>query len=123
MYVLEWRKVSAPTRGLFSCLFPELRIKVGNKHKNITRVGAETVRHESTYIILFLMRRNESINDDKKYDLYTSSTRFTRLVFVLLVTSQSSLNIDFIHGDIHGRSCKKYTYVSIWAYISIINNQ
>ena len=40
--------------GYFWCLFLELR-------KN-TRVSAETVRHESTYIILSLTRHNESIN-------------------------------------------------------------
>ena len=55
MYVLELRTVSALTRGLFWCL---------NKHQNNTRVSAETVRHESTYIISFLTRHNESINDD-----------------------------------------------------------
>ena len=61
MYVLEWRTVSALTRGLFWCLFPELRSNEGNKYQNNTRVSPETVRHESTYIILFLTRHNESI--------------------------------------------------------------
>ena len=32
-----------------------------NKYQNNTRVSAETVRLESTYIILFLTRHNESI--------------------------------------------------------------
>ena len=32
------------------------------KFQNNTRQSAETVRHESTYIILFLTRHNESIN-------------------------------------------------------------
>ena len=73
MYALEWRTVSALTRGLFWCLFPELRSNKGNKHQNNTRLIAETVRHESTYIILFLTRHNESVNDDKIDDLYTSS--------------------------------------------------
>ena len=41
----------------------------GNKCQSNTRVGAEIVRHESGYIILFLTRHNESINDDKNYDL------------------------------------------------------
>ena len=63
MYVLEWRIVSALTRGLFWCLIPELRSNEGNKYQNNTRVSAETVRRESTYIILFLTRHNESIND------------------------------------------------------------
>ena len=60
MYVLEWRIVSALTRGLFWCLFPELQSNEGNKYQNNTRVSAEMVRHESTYIILFLTRHNES---------------------------------------------------------------
>ena len=88
MYVLEWRTVSTLTRGLFLRLFPELRSNEGNKHKNNTRVNAETVRHESTYIILFLARHNESINDDKNDDLCTSSPCLTRSVFVWLMTSQ-----------------------------------
>ena len=41
----------------------------GNKHENITRMSAETVAHECTYIISFLTRHNESINDDKNGDL------------------------------------------------------
>ena len=132
IYVLEWRTVSARTRGLFWCLFRELRSIEVNKHKINTRVSAETVRHESTYIILFLTRHNESINDDKNDDLYTSSrVSLAQLSFCwwrhyrLLMTSQLqdncdvitwisisiSLDIDFIHGDIHGRSCKKLFYI------------
>ena len=65
MYVLEWRTVNAPTRGLFWCLFPELQSNERNKHKNNTRVSAQTVRHKSTYIITFLTRHNESINEAK----------------------------------------------------------
>ena len=78
--------------GYYLCLFPELRSNEGNKHKNNIRVGAEAVRHESTYIILFLTRHNrhnESISDDKNDDLYTSSQCLTRSIFVLLMTSQS----------------------------------
>ena len=88
MCVLEWRIVSALTRGLFWCLFPELRSDEGNEYQNNIRASAETVRHESTYIILFLTRHNESINDYKTDELYTSSPCLTRSVFVLLMTSQ-----------------------------------
>ena len=120
---------------LFGCLFPELRSNEGNKYQNNTRVGTETVRHESTYIILFLTRHNEHINDDKNNYLYTSSPCLTHSGFVcwwrhdwLLMTSQwpnncdsitwivisNSLDIDFIHGDIHGdihgRPCKKEVF-------------
>ena len=59
-----------------------------NKHKNNTRVSAEAVPYESTH--LFLTRHNESTNDDKNDDLYTSSPRLTRPVFALLMTSQSN---------------------------------
>ena len=85
----------------------------------------------STYIILFLTWHNESINNDKNDDLYTSSPCLTCSVFVPLMTSKSiaddvtmvrqcdaitwkvisnSLDINFIYGDIHGRSCKKHEY-------------
>ena len=60
-----------------------------NKHQNNTRVSVETVRHESTYIIQFLTPHNESINDDKNDELYTSSPCLPRSVSFWLVTSQS----------------------------------
>ena len=54
MYVLSWRTVFALTpRVLFWCLFSSLLRNSGNKHKNNTLVSTETVRHESTYIILY----------------------------------------------------------------------
>ena len=139
MYVLEWRTVSALARGLFWCLFPELRSNEGNTHQNNTRVSAETVRHESTYIILFLTRHNEFINDGKNVDLYTSSPCFTRSFSFcwwrhnrLAMTSQwpdncdantwqvisNSLHIDFIHDDIHGRSCKNISLAGKSPYYS-----
>ena len=65
MYVLEWRSVSAPTRGFLLGLFSELQSNDGNKHQNNTPVSAETVHHKSTYVTLFLSWHNESINDDK----------------------------------------------------------
>ena len=78
MYLLVWRTVSASREGYF-----------GVSRENNTRVSAETVRQESTYIILFLARYNESINDDTNGDLYTSSLCLARSVFVLLMASQS----------------------------------
>ena len=124
MYLFEWWTVSVLTRELFLYLFPELRSNQGNKHKNNTRVSAETVRHESSYIILFLTQHNESINDD----LHTSFPCFTLTLFLLLMTSQSiadvltiitwimisnSLDIHFIQGNVHSRLCKKIHYI-IW---------
>ena len=109
MYVLEWRTVSALQRGLFLCLFPNLRSNEGHNHKNNTRMGAETVLDESTYIILFLTRHNGSIDDDQNDDLYISSPCLTRSVFVLLMTSQSIVDDatitrqfwrDYVNNDI-----------------------
>ena len=45
MYVLSGRTVSALTRESILCLF---------KQKNNTLVSTETVRHSSTYIILYV---------------------------------------------------------------------
>ena len=88
MYVLAWQTVYALTRGLFWCLFPELRSNEGNKYQNNTRVSTWTVRHKSTYIILSLTWHNESINYAKNKDLGTSSPCLTRSLYVLLMTSQ-----------------------------------
>ena len=66
------------SRGLFWWLFPELQSNEGNKYQNNTRVTAETVRNESTYIILFLTQHNESINDYKNDELNTSSLSLPR---------------------------------------------
>ena len=55
----------------------------------ITLEWAHTVRHKSTYIILFLTQHNESINDAKNEDLHTSSPCLTHSLYVLLMTSQS----------------------------------
>ena len=119
MYVLEWRTVSALTRGLCWCLFSELRSNEGNKHQHNTRVSTETVRHESIYIILFLTRHNES-QMTIKTTILTCRPRVSLARFSfcwwrhsrLLMTSQwpdncdaiawimisNSLDIAFIHG-------------------------
>ena len=81
-----------PHERVILVFFPELRSNEGNKHQINTRVSAETIRHESAYIILFLTWYNEFINYDKTDDLYTSSPCLTRSFFVLLVTSQSIAN-------------------------------
>ena len=91
LYALEWRTVSALTRGLFWCLVPELRSNEENKHKNNTRVSTETVRHEIAYIILFLIRHNDDKHDDKNDDLLTSTPCLSSWVCILLMTSQSLL--------------------------------
>ena len=57
--------------GYFGVYFPTSQL--GNKHQNDTRVRAETVFHESTYIILFITRHNNDKSDDKNDDLHTST--------------------------------------------------
>ena len=53
-YVLPWRSVSVLTRVLFWCLFPSLLHNSGGKHQINPLVNAETARHSSTYIILYI---------------------------------------------------------------------
>ena len=77
------------TRVLYWYLLSELRSNEGNRHKHSSRVSVETVLHEGTYIILFLTRYNESMNDEENDDLCAPSSSFTRSVFVLLMTSQT----------------------------------
>ena len=112
-------------------------ILVFNKHNNNTRVGAETVCHESTYIISFLTRHNESINDDKPTIFtYRPSVSLARFLICwwrhnrLLMTSHrpgkcdaitwivisNESDIDFIHGDIHGRVRKDNITYSVAIY-------
>ena len=55
MYELLWRTNYELTSVLFWCLFPSLLRNSGNKHQNNTLVSAKTVRHASTYIILYIL--------------------------------------------------------------------
>ena len=132
MYTLEWRTVSVPTRGLLLCLFPELWSNEENKYKNNACVSTVTVCNKSTYITLFLTQNNESIINDKimifahrpRVSLAQSLFHWWRHNR-LLKTSQlwdncgvmtwivisNLLDIDLIHGDIHGWSCKNWWFV------------
>ena len=47
--------LSALTRVLFWYLFPELQSNSEIKHQNNPLVSAETIRHSSTYIILYVI--------------------------------------------------------------------
>ena len=109
--------------GYFGVHFPSC----WNKHQNNTKMSAETVRCESTYIILFLTRHDKSINNNKT-TTFTHRPRVSLARFSfcwwrhnrLLMTSQwpdnydaitwivvsNSLDINFIRGDIHGRPCR-----------------
>ena len=105
----------------------------GNKHQ-ITNVALEWAHKQFVTrvhtIILFFIRHNDSINGDKTtIFLYRPRVSLAWFTFCwwrhnrLLMMSQwpdnsnydaitwmvisNSLDIDFIHGDIHDRSCKK----------------
>ena len=67
MNVLECPTVYALASLLFRCLFPELRSNGENKHQNNTRVSAQTIHHESTYILglaYVLLMTSKSFADD-----------------------------------------------------------
>ena len=70
------------SRVLFSRLFLELRNNQENKHQNNNGVSTQTLAcHDSIYIILFLTRCNESINDED--DLHSPILCSIRSVYVL----------------------------------------
>ena len=56
MCVLSWQTVSVLTRVLFCYSFPSLLRNSGYKHQNNPLGSAETVRHMSTYIILYIFQ-------------------------------------------------------------------
>ena len=60
MYVLSWWTFSALTQVLFWYLFTSLLRNSGNKHQNNPLVSAETVRHSSTNIILYMSNNMEA---------------------------------------------------------------
>ena len=56
--------VQPPREEYFGVYLPSC-LATREMYNKITGVSAKTFRHESTYIILFLTRHNESMNDDK----------------------------------------------------------
>ena len=79
-----------PSREGYFVVNPNILLNISNQiHQNNIRVRAWIVHHESTYIILFPTRHNESINEGKKGDLHTSTAYLTCSVYILLMTSQS----------------------------------
>ena len=144
MYALEWRTISALKRGLFWCLFPELRSNEGNKHQNNARVSPQTV-HQRVHTLFYFLHDITNAEITIKTTIFTHRPRISLAQFSLLITSQSiadlmtsqwpdkcdaitwivisnSLDIDFIHGDIHGRSCKK-THIHFDIMLLIYNRQ
>ena len=137
---MEWRTVSALTRGLFWCSFPEFPRKMNTKmilewaqKQFATRV------HTLFYSLHNIMNPLMTVNDD----LYTSSPCLTRSVLVLLMTSQSIaddvtinrqlwndhvnngillVRYRFIYGDIHDWSCEKiyFGHVKMTMHITLL---
>ena len=109
-------------RVLFWCLCAELRSNEGNKQQNNTPPSAYTVRHDNTYIILFLTRHIKPTYDDKRRSSHIDSASqllLLRFVDHVLIycwwchkaitwpdncdastwkVISDSLDIDFIHG-------------------------
>ena len=76
-------------KGVLLVFISRLYSNVGNKQENNIWVSIWTIHHKSTYIILFLTWHNESISNNENDDLHTLSSFLTRLVYVLLMMSQS----------------------------------
>ena len=84
MYVLSWRTAFALTQVLFWGFFPSLLCNSGNKHQNNLLVSAETIRHSSTYIILYIPY-DDKFNNDNRKDL-------TESIEIIILVIQSSVN-------------------------------
>ena len=87
VYEFESWAIYVLTRGLFWCLFPELRSNTGNKQQNNLK-WAHCI-HDFISFTTY-----ESINDDENADPHISNLFLTGPVFIRLMTSQS------IAGDI-----------------------
>ena len=121
MYALEWQTLSAVMRGLFWCLFPELRsTKITlewGQEQFITRVHAlfyffHNITNTEITIKMRIFTHHPSVSLAQfccwwhhNWLLMTSQWPDNCNAIVRIVIS-NSLDIDFIHSDIHGWSCK-----------------
>ena len=132
MYVLKWWTVSALTRGLFWCLLSELR-STREINTKITLEWAQKQFVTRVHTLFYFLHDTTNPWITIKTTIFTHRPRVSlaRLSFCwwrhnrLPMTSQwpdncdaitwivisNSLDIDFIHGDIHDRSCKKIAHV------------
>ena len=71
MFVLSRRTVSTLTRVLLRCLSPSLPHNSGNKHQNNPLVSVQTVRHSSSYSILYIYLMSPLVFyiDDSKHSI------------------------------------------------------
>ena len=121
MDVLEWRTISTLTRVLFWCLFP---FATGEINTKITLEWAKkwflTRVHTLFHFLHDITNRRMTI----KATSFTHRPRVSLAQFsfcwwrselqwtnnycgaITSIVISNSLDIDFIHGDIHGRSCQ-----------------
>ena len=142
MYVLEWWTVSALTRGLFWYLFPELRSNDAiNTKRTLRWARKQFVTRVHTLFYFFHEKTNPSMTTETMIFTHRPRISLARFSFCwwrhnrLLMTSKwpdncdaitgivisNSLDIDFIHGDIHGRSCKKPPFMPL-LYVLNVNS-
>ena len=88
--------------------FPSLLCNSGNKHQNNTLVSAWTVRHSSTYIILYVVGPAPT-GDDPAISEWSMSL-LPNKVWLILKVWQYSLSIRFIY-DVGSNEAT--TYVNI----------
>ena len=128
MCVLEWRTVFALTRGCYRVYFPSCGAtrEISNK---MTLEWAHNQFVTRVHTVFYFLHDITNPSMTMKTTIFThhSCVSLARFAFCwwrhnrLLMTSQrpdncdastlevisNSLDIDFIHGDIHGRSCNK----------------
>ena len=143
MYVLEWRTVSAPMRGFIWFLFPELIRNSGNKHQHITLEWAQKQFITRGHTLFYFLHDITNPKMTMKTMIFTHRPRvlLARFTFCwwrqnrLLMTSQwqdncdaitwtvisNSFDIDFIHGDIHDRSCKNSVFKRYSEIVTLTN--
>ena len=88
-------------------------------HQHNTRVNAYSVRNDSRVIPFLKDIMNPYMKIKRRFSQI--DTCFASSVYVLLMTSpsiadavtiSSSLDFDFTHVHIHGRSCKKWNFIT-----------
>ena len=112
------------------CLFPELWSNEANDYQNNTWVKTEMVHQQSIHIILFLTQHNEFINAIKtmilthlsrvslaQFSFCWCHNRLLRTSYwpenrdaIMWIMISNSLDIDFIHSNIHSRLCKNVCF-------------
>ena len=127
VYVLDWRTVSALTGGLLWCLFPSCEA-TREMNTKITLEWAQKQFVTRVHTLFYFLHDITKLYMTIKTTIFTyhrvSLARFSfswwrdnRLLMmsqwpdncgaITWILISNSLDIDFIHGDIHGRSCKE----------------